>query len=81
MEALMPNILVRNLPEDVVEELKRRARRHNRPLQQEVSDILTRSARLPLDFAKKAAEIRQKLAGKGIQFSDSAELLREDRSR
>ncbi len=77
----MPNILVRNLPEDVVEELKRRARYHNRPLQQEVSDILTRSARCPPDFVQKAAEIRQKLAAKGIKFSDSADLLREDRSR
>ncbi len=76
----MPNILVRNLPDDVVEELKRRAQRHNRPLQQEVSDILTRSARRH-DVAQRAAEIRKKLSAKKVQFSDSAELLREDRSR
>lgn len=77
----MPNILVRNLPEDVVEELKRRARRHNRPLQQEVSDILTRSARRPPDIAQTADAIRRRLAAKGIEFSDSVDLLREDRSR
>lgn len=78
----MSNILVRNLPDDVVDALKRRARRHNRPLQQEVSDILVRAALQPeVDIARKAAEIRKKLAGKGIEFSDSADLLREDRSR
>lgn len=78
----MGNILVRNLPDDVVDALKRRARRHNRPLQQEVSDILVRAAREPeVDIALRAAEIRKKLAGKGIEFSDSVDLLREDRSR
>jgi len=78
----MGNILVRNLPDDIVDELKRRARRHNRPLQQEVSDILVRAARQPeIDIARKAAEIRKRLAGKGIEFSDSADLQREDRSR
>jgi plasmid stability protein len=78
----MGNILVRNLPDDVVDALKRRARRHNRPLQQEVSDILVRAAQKPeVDIALRAAEIRKKLAGKGIEFSDSVDLLREDRSR
>lgn len=78
----MGNILVRNLPDDIVDALKRRARRHNRPLQQEVSDILVRAARQPeVAIAGKAAEIRKRLAGKGIVFSDSADLLREDRSR
>lgn len=78
----MGNILVRNLPDDIVDELKRRARRHNRPLQQEVSDILVRAARQPqADVVRKAAEIRNRLAGKRIEFSDSADLMREDRSR
>jgi plasmid stability protein len=55
----MGNILVRNLPDDIVNALKRRARRHNRPLQQEVSDILVRAARQPeVAIAAKAAEIR-----------------------
>lgn len=78
----MGNILVRNLPDDVIDALKCRARRHNRPLQQEVSEILVRAAREPeVDIARKAAEIRKRLAGKGIEFSDSVDLLREDRSR
>lgn len=76
----MANLLVRNLPDDVVEELKRRARHHNRPLQQEVSEILIRHAQRP-DVAQKAAEIRDRLGAKGIDFSDSAEMLREDRAR
>ncbi|MBE0599114.1 MAG: hypothetical protein IH614_17855 [Desulfuromonadales bacterium] len=78
----MGNLLVRNLPDDVVTELKRRAKSRNRPLQQEVSEILVRAARQPaVDIAERAAEIRRKLAAKGTAFSDSAELQREDRSR
>lgn len=77
----MPNILVRNLPEEVVEELKQRARRHNRPLQQEVSEILIRSARQGCDVAQRAATIRARLLAKGGAFSDSVDLLREDRGR
>jgi plasmid stability protein len=78
----MGNLLVRNLPDDVVDELKRRAKSRNRPLQQEVSEILVRAARQPdVDIASRAAEIRKKLSAKGTAFSDSAERLREDRSR
>ena len=77
----MPNILVRNLPDEVVEELKQRARRHNRPLQQEVSDILIRSACQGRDVAQRAATIRERLLARGGTFSDSVDLLREDRGR
>ena len=78
----MPNVLIRDIPDEVVNELKQRAKSRNRSLQQELSDILVETARRPYDdIAKRAAEIKRKLAGKGRSFTDSAELLREDRAR
>ncbi|MCM2264838.1 MAG: hypothetical protein NDI73_06545 [Desulfuromonadales bacterium] len=78
----MSNLLIRNLPEEVVIELKRRAQRHKRPLQQEVREILVRASGQPLvDVAEQAAAIRNRLAAKGKILSDSVDLLREDRSR
>ncbi len=78
----MANVLIRNIPEEVVNELKQRAKYHNRPLQQELRNILVETARRPYeDIAQRAAEIKLKLAGKGRSFTDSAELLREDRAR
>jgi hypothetical protein len=58
------------------------AKQHNRPLQQELREILVKSANQPFyDIARQAAEIRLKLAGSHRKFSDSAELQREDRNR
>ncbi len=41
----MAQVIVRNLDDDVVAALKRRARRRGRPLEQELRDILTAAAR------------------------------------
>lgn len=78
----MANVLIRNIPDEVVKELKQRAKSHNRSLQQELNDILVKTARQPYgDIAQRAAEIRLKLARERRTFTDSSELLREDRSR
>jgi len=78
----MANVLIRDMPDDVVEELKQRAKFHNRPLQRELRGILLENARRPFgDIAQRAAEIRLKLSGEHRSFTDSAELLREDRDR
>ena len=78
----MANVLVRNVPDEVIEELKHQARLHNHPLQQELRQILVNSARQPhADVVQRAVEIRRKLARKKREHSDSAELLREDRTR
>ena len=78
----MANMLIRDIPDDVAKELKQRAKFHNRSLQQELREILVKTAGLPYeDIAQRAAEIRLKLTGKGRTFTDSVELLREDRSR
>jgi plasmid stability protein len=77
----MANVLIRDIPDEVVKELKQRAKSHNRSLQQELREILVKTASQPYgDITKRAAEIKLKLTGKRRTFTDSAELLREDRS-
>ncbi len=78
----MANVLIRDIPDEVVKELKQRAKSRNRPLQQELRELLVETARRPCEnIAQRAAEIKLKLAGQGRSFTDSAELLREDRTR
>jgi hypothetical protein len=58
------------------------AKLHNRLMQQELRGILVRTASQPyLDVARQATEIRLKLTAKHQSFTDSVELLREDRNR
>ena len=77
----MSQMLVRDLDPEVVERLKARARVHGRSLQKEVKAILEEAAAtLSLSEAEEVAELWQKrLAGR--EYSDSAELVREDRER
>ena len=77
----MAQMLVRDLDPEVVERLKARARVHGRSLQKEVKAILEEAAAtLSLSEAEEVAELWQKrLAGR--EYSDSAELVREDRER
>jgi plasmid stability protein len=75
----MPEILVRGLDQRTVERLKKRAKISGRSLQQEVKDILERAATsLTMDEARRLSETwHRRLAGRS--FSESAELIREDR--
>jgi plasmid stability protein len=78
----MANVLIRDIPDEIVNDLKQMAKLHNRPLQQELREILVRTASQPyLDIARQAAEIRLKLTARHRSFTDSVELLREDRNR
>jgi len=78
----MRNVLIRDIPEEVLDKLKERAKHHNRPLQKELLVILEETTRRPCeDIEQRAAEIRAALASKHRSFTDSAELLREDRDR
>ncbi len=79
----MPNILVRNVPQSVIDALKKRAKENRRSLQQEVLTVLEticveRDTRSP---AQVAAAIRSRLEREGRYFGDSAEMIREDRQR
>jgi len=78
----MANVLIRGISEKTLERLKSLAKQHNRSLQQELKGMLENlTSHYPSDISKKALAIRKKLREKGISFSDSADLLREDRCR
>jgi plasmid stability protein len=76
----MPNVLVRDVDEKVLEKLKNKAARNGRSLQREVQIILTDAINFePLSDLETAKKIKDSLRGR--EHSDSAELLREDRNR
>ena len=78
----MSNVLIRNIPDEVIDRFKKRARSHNRSLQQELKLVLENTvSRSSEDILFKASELRRKLRKKTVCFTDSAKLLREDRSR
>ncbi|MBM4341474.1 MAG: hypothetical protein FJ110_18260 [Deltaproteobacteria bacterium] len=78
----MANVLIRNVPEEVLSTIKSMARRRNKSLQQELREALENIANQSSpDIFQKATELREKLKRKPIRFTDSAELLREDRTR
>jgi plasmid stability protein len=76
----MPNVLVRDVDEMVLEKLKDQAKRNGRSVQTELLALINNLvASTPLSDAETAAQIKKSLRGR--KFSDSAALLREDRSR
>ncbi len=78
----MAQMLVRNLTDNVVARLKKRAKTRGRSLQAEVKTILEEAAKdVPEDFWKEADRIREQLKRSGRKFSDSTALIREDRDQ
>jgi plasmid stability protein len=76
----MSQVLVRNLSTEVVRKLKIRARQHRRSLQEELKDILEQAARQNAkDVQAKVNQVRKLFAGR--KFSDSSDLIRQDRAR
>jgi plasmid stability protein len=74
----MPNLLIRNLDEDVLKQLKAAAKAHGRSLQAEVHDVLRNaSARRLAETRRLSAQWLKRLHGS--RHSDSAALIREDR--
>ena len=74
----MANVLIRNLDDDVLEELKAAAKAHGRSLQAEIHDVL-RNAR-----TRRLAETRRLSARwlkrlSGSKHTDSAASIQEDR--
>jgi len=50
----MKNLLIRNVPEELLEKLKKRAKKHRRSLQQELLNILVeQTEETPEEIAKK----------------------------
>ncbi len=79
----MPDVLIRNLPQQVVDALKKRAEEHRRSLQQELVTILEEAAEETpgLSPAEAAAAFKARLEKTGRVFSDSTRDIREDRDR
>jgi antitoxin FitA len=71
----MADILIRKLDDEVVEQLRERARRAGRSLEAEARLALTRSVKPDWDSI---AALREKIGG---FWENSADLIREDRDR
>lgn len=76
----MAQVLVRNLPDDVVSRLKARAARQRRSLEQELRNILTDAARPSREDILADMDRIRGMTPK-VPQSDSAELIREERDR
>ena len=78
----MANVLIRDVPEEVLNRLRIVAKSHKRSLQQELRVFLENTAtQSSPEIFQRMAEIRRKLRKKPIRFTDSTKLLREDRAR
>ncbi|MDA2910802.1 hypothetical protein MYX04_07720 [Nitrospiraceae bacterium AH_259_D15_M11_P09] len=77
----MAQILVRNLNARVVRRLKQRASGNRRSLQAEVKRILEEAAPDQAMAWRRIDRIFDGLKRSGRTFSDSTELIREDRAR
>jgi plasmid stability protein len=75
----MAQVLVRNLDEQVVTTLRRKAELHGRSLEQELRVALTAAARLTREERIALARRIRGLTPAGMTQSDSAELIRGDR--
>ncbi|HBR50930.1 MAG TPA: hypothetical protein DEA71_12690 [Nitrospira sp.] len=77
----MAQVLIRELSDQIVKRLKNRAKEHGRSLQAEVKIILEEAVPDYEQARKRIHTLRNKLKRSGKTFSDSADLIREDRDR
>jgi len=78
----MADLLVRDVPVEVVANLKKRANDNKRSMQQELLFILEEAAlKEQLQAADAAAVVRERLAGYDTAYTDSTVAIREDRER
>jgi plasmid stability protein len=78
-EAHVAQVLIRNLDDETVKVLKRRARKHGRSLASEVRTILREAVDSGTDWRLQVEQVRALFEGRA--FSDSSGLVREDRER
>ena len=75
----MPNLLIRDLDDDVLQGLKAAAKANGRSLQAEIHEVLRRAnTRNLAETHRLSAKWLKRLSRSG-QHSDSAALIREDR--
>ncbi|MDZ7717171.1 MAG: hypothetical protein U5J95_13260 [Balneolaceae bacterium] len=76
------NVLVRNIDEEVLEKLKKKAAANNRSLQEELKNLLEMYAGPDIEEVRKMVrEDLEKYRKEGRKFSDSTKDIREDRER
>jgi plasmid stability protein len=79
----MSDVLLRDVPEPLLDALRERADHHQRSVEGEVLTILEEAVRGSVrpDPVQAARVIHDRLAATGRAFSDTVETLREDRAR
>lgn len=78
----MAQVLVRNLDEKTVTQLKERASENGRSLQAELKLLLEQAVRPDgMDAWRRVKQFRAKMEKSRRTFSDSATLIREDHQR
>ena len=79
----MASLTIRNVDDDIVEDLKARAKSHNRSLESEIRQILVDQVRRPSWRGAELLERAKRIAAMtpDVPQTDSVELLREDRAR
>jgi plasmid stability protein len=82
MPVMSKNVLVRNIDEETLEKLKKKAAANNRSLQEELKELLEMHAGPDIEEVRKIArESIRKYKAEGRKFSDSTKDIREDRER
>jgi len=76
----MPNVLIRDLDDEVLEQLKAAANANGRSLQAEIHDVLRRANVRNLAETRRLSTKWLKRLSRS-EHSDSAELIREDRDK
>lgn len=83
----MPTLYVENVPEDLYDALRERAREHRSSISAEVVSLLKENVPTPAELArrkqllKRALRIRSRRPGAPGPFPTSEEMQREDRRR
>lgn len=76
------NVLVRNIDEETLKKLKKKAAANNRSLQEELKELLEMHAGPDIEEVRRMArESIRKYKAEGRKFSDSTKDIREDRER
>lgn len=76
----MAQVLIRNIPDEIIEAHRARAKMRGRSLEQELRSVIERAAPYSPEERLAAAERFQNLTPPGPR-SDPAALIREDRDR
>ena len=83
----MPTLYVENVPEELYEALRERAREHRNSISTEVLSLLKENVPTPTelarrkDFLARAARIRNRRSDASGPFPTAEEMQREDRRR